>query len=285
MGYKIFLPILKDKDKTTHDTIVTILSQEFPLSLKQIYYIAQTQYNNMTTYQAFHKSAKQLVENNIIIKINNKYELNIDWIKDIEDFAHKIRNTYTNSDGDLIKEIDDVKVEGPITELTFNNLGDLDKYFVILNKNYLSQLDIDEFVCGELRHTWWPILNSREEYDNVKNYKNYSNTRYICKGNSEIDYWVSNYYNKIGVLNKYDVDCAKHYDMWIYGDNIVQTILPNELNQKIDKYFVEPKSFTEFDTEGFLKEVFDTPFKVKVIINKNPFMAEHLKKQILLYFE
>jgi len=87
------------------------------------------------------------------------------------------------------------------------------------------------------------------------------------------------------VKNKLGIDCAQHYDMWIYGDNIVQTILPLELNKIIDNYFEKPKSFSEFETEKFLKEVFDSKFNVKVIINKNLFLAEHLKKQINSYFK
>jgi len=161
----------------------------------------------------------------------------------------------------------------------------LDEYFEILNKNYLSQISENDDVVGEVRHLWWPLVNPVGEYKNTQKITNYTNIKYISCGNSIIDKWVSDYYKHMGVKNIIGINCAEFFDLWIYGNYLVQTILPKELITKIDEYFNKPATFSEFDTSQFLKDVFEYKCNIKLIITFNPLFAKHLKDKILTYFK
>jgi len=86
------------KDKSTKDTIIEILSSEWPLSLNKIYNRTKKKYGISVTYQATHKAVNELVAGGALKKENREYQLSVDWINKIERFGKKLREDYLKKD-------------------------------------------------------------------------------------------------------------------------------------------------------------------------------------------
>lgn len=84
----------KIKKRTVRETIISILSKEFPLNIKKIYSKIKKEYNLGVTYQAVFKIMKEMQEDNILEKSDKEYKLNINWIKDLENELEIIKKNY-----------------------------------------------------------------------------------------------------------------------------------------------------------------------------------------------
>jgi len=80
MPYSYIMPIINKTNMATSDIIISILSQDYPMTTKKIYNIARKQYSSNITYQAFYKVILSMVEKKALIKKGFEYEINISWI-------------------------------------------------------------------------------------------------------------------------------------------------------------------------------------------------------------
>ncbi len=77
------------------DAIVNVLGNEWPLSLKEIYFAVVRDYSLSVSQQAVHKALKKLVENKVLAKHERKYCLNLKWIREIKQFGTNLEEAYT----------------------------------------------------------------------------------------------------------------------------------------------------------------------------------------------
>jgi hypothetical protein len=78
MVLSILVPELNVKPSTTKDAVISILTIEWPLSLRSIFYKIKKQYGYDSTYQAVYKAVKELVEARVLAAKEKQYEINID---------------------------------------------------------------------------------------------------------------------------------------------------------------------------------------------------------------
>lgn len=82
------------KKRGTREAIISILSREFPLSIKKIYNQVKKEYHSELTYQAVFKLVKEMMQDNILEKSDKEYKLNINWIKQLENEIGVIKKNY-----------------------------------------------------------------------------------------------------------------------------------------------------------------------------------------------
>src|SRR3989338_2017337 len=147
------IPQLNNKQNTTKDAIISILSQEWPLSTKEIYSRTQRELSLNVSYQAIHKTIKQLEENGIISKAGLKYELNRDWISNIKKFSTNLEKLY-NKEG-MIYDIDP-DFKGAI-KMQFTDLSVLAVFCAETTANKVLVGNGENIVVGWFRHFYWPL--------------------------------------------------------------------------------------------------------------------------------
>ena len=104
----MFNPIDYEKNlnkKSTKDLIIDILSYSWPLTTRKIYNLIKRK-GLSVTYQAVHKSIKELLDQGIVIKQNKEYQLNIEWIKKRHEFIEKLKYAYIDRKYNLLKSIE-----------------------------------------------------------------------------------------------------------------------------------------------------------------------------------
>ena len=91
MPISVDIPTL-GKPKTVKDAVISVLTNEWPLSSKQIY-IKVRKMNLDVSYQAVHKVLKEFVSEGITEKRGNRYKIEINWIGKIKDFGNKLEKS------------------------------------------------------------------------------------------------------------------------------------------------------------------------------------------------
>jgi len=76
------------------DAIVSTLSSQWPLSLKEIYFAVARRHSLSVSQQAVHKSLKQVVEARVLTKNERRYSLNIEWIREVKTFGASLEKAY-----------------------------------------------------------------------------------------------------------------------------------------------------------------------------------------------
>lgn len=93
METTILLPSRHDK-KTIAELSIFILSHEWPLPLKTIQRKLQKEHGKQASFQATHKALNNLIMKQILVKQNLQYELNSEWLKQLEKFSAETRIAY-----------------------------------------------------------------------------------------------------------------------------------------------------------------------------------------------
>lgn len=99
----------KTKKRNVRESIISVLSKQYPLTIRKIYQFIKKEHKLEVTYQAVFKVVKEMLCDNILQRTDSRmeYQLNIEWIKQLEDELKFIRNNYNSKDKDKGKETQD----------------------------------------------------------------------------------------------------------------------------------------------------------------------------------
>jgi repressor of nif and glnA expression len=138
MPLELVIPRLSEKDKNTKDLILEILCKEWPLTAKSIYGRVK-KCGVDVTYQAVHKTIRNLAEHEVITKTSKGYQLNEEWIKNMHDFSEKLKKSYREHEVTEYSKF-------PQT-VTFETQIDMGKFLLdLLEKNILG--DFKDICCN-----------------------------------------------------------------------------------------------------------------------------------------
>ncbi len=94
MAISLVLPEFGAKGLTTKDTVLSILSVEWPLASNRIHRLVVKKLDRAVSYQAVHKVLKQMVENKVLEKRGKGYLIDVHWLNHLESFVKEIRELY-----------------------------------------------------------------------------------------------------------------------------------------------------------------------------------------------
>ncbi|MFA5856304.1 MAG: hypothetical protein WC867_03035 [Candidatus Pacearchaeota archaeon] len=277
MSFNIIVPEVSDKPNSTKDMIITLLTYEWPLTLKQIYNRIKKQYTYSSTYQSVYKAVKELCEKKSLIEKDKKYEINIDWIKKLQSFTDIVEtNYYAKEKIHSIAGLKESKSNQDITIINFETIFDAEKYLYYFMKTELFKTKNQE-ICYQVNHEWKPIFYLRAEHNYYlrlleKGHKIY----FVSSGNSYLEGLSKKFYDAIGVNFKID-EFNQVQDSIAFNDIFIQVFIPNELKKEM-KLNLKNKDVLK------LLKTLNTSSSIKMIINKDSHLAEEFKKQIISKF-
>lgn len=263
--------------KTTKGQVVQTLSESWPLNAKEIYSKIKRKFGADCSYQAVHKVIVQMHEKRILKKNEGKYELNIEWFKDVKKFSEKIEDAYKLEKKSMI--------DGSAT-MSFENLFDFLKTMLHLFSSDVLIGDGPNFGAGIMKHVWWPLNFSAEDFEKFKYMGGEHDSYIICSSNTVVDKWLKEYYLKTGFDGvALGVDYNVENDMAVVGDYITTIYMDEELKKIIHEVYSNAKDMSDVIQNDFLEELFNKKTQIHVIINKNPVVAKQLREKVLSYFK
>lgn len=279
MVLSIIIPELNNKPGNTKDAIISILTIEWPLSLKGIYYKIKKRYGYGCTYQAVFKAVKELLEGKILVEKDKKYEINTEWIKRVQSFTDIVEtNYYAKERIRNISGINDSSQKEDIAVLNFDTIFDAEKYLYYFMKSELLKTNNDD-VCYQTNLEWRPIYYLRAEYNYYNRLKKRSHKFYfVCSGKSEIEQMCEKFYKSIGVNYRFTKEKFSS-DVLVFGEYFISIFIPEELKARI-RILLDRK-----DIMKLLREAMDSKSSIRVVVTRDSALAEELKKKIVKDFK
>ena len=80
--------------RTVGECIISILGREWPLPLNVLHYKITKEHGKNISFQATHKALHRLVDQNTLVRNGRQYQLNIEWLKQIETTVQQTKRAY-----------------------------------------------------------------------------------------------------------------------------------------------------------------------------------------------
>lgn len=267
--------------KTVKSSVIEALLEKSKLTKMELFREIKRLGSNVT-FHAVNKSVNELVELKVLKKYNNQYGVNSEWINQLHDFTEKARVKFLDENGSLLYGIKDLKREGSITTVTFDNIYDMDRYSKKLHEHYYSKLEKNEIVCLVYDHHWWHILYPQQDYEIVE-----TNKKFFCIGTNDtpLDLAGANFKKSLGMNVIIKKEGLQFRNTSVYSNVLIQSIVSKNIKEAMDKFFIKTKTLQDLtSSKKFVEEILKKKGKVIVIINENADLAEEIRGQILEYF-
>lgn len=286
MAFNIILPSIKKK-ATAKDCIIYLLGYDWPLTAKKLYASIKKSFGLSITYQAVYKAIQELVQEGVVEKKENSYQINLKWLKELHSYTEIVQTNYfTKNRLKLIEGIKEARAEGNISLLTFETLFDVEKYLYYLQKHYILNSKEKDAICVHHNHEWRPLFYLRAEYNWVRKVKQLGNKTYVlCASKTALDKWCAGFYKRIGCNIKLGVNCANLCELMVFGDYVIQVYLPKAIKDGFSKNFNNIKNIEELELTKLFSDIFERKAEIQVIVNKDKKLAEQIKENTLAYFK
>jgi hypothetical protein len=266
MSFELIIPDIEKKG-SCKDFIISVLINNWPLTLKEIFNGVKKKYKFGGTYQSVFKAVNELLKKHVLVKKGNKYEINISWIKKLQSFTDIVETNYYAE-----KKTEDFgsKKGEDIVILNFSCVFDAEKYLYYFVKNELKKLKNEE-VFYELDNLWKVLFYYRAEFNYYTKLMKLGHKFYfLFCGESEIEKKAASFYKKIGVnIRKKKGESST--DIIIFGDYYIQIFIPENVKKKIINFL---NNGLDYELLKILDEKNDA---VKLIVHKDKNLTNGLK--------
>ena len=258
--------------KNTKTAIIELLSKEWPLSMKQIHSLIKKKYCLELTYQAVHKAIKELLSQKTINKEDNKYMINIDWIRGIKDFCSELESSYLN------KLLDK---DNNYSTFSVNCLWDL--YLFVL-KSFTELFDPkNKTICCHSEYVWISPIGTEKEWNTLKLFLKDKQMLVLIHSNTQLDNVLKKSWESTGMKYKLGIDTETSklmMDMFIIGNNIIQIHYPQEFVDLTKTLYQNTTSINDLnmqDIQNFFYKKY--PDGIHILIHKNEIIADRIRKR------
>ncbi len=257
--------------------ILSVLTREWPLSAKEIYFRIRQNNGNSITYQGIHKAVMQLTSEGVLSKANSKYALNSEWITKVRKFGEEMESAFSGRRCVHLKEIG----EKSSIQLVFNSL--LDFFYWMVNELAESNAASPEGIYSVASHPW-PITHlSKPQFLKLKETISSCEHYFAFRGNSQLDKALSAIWRKVGCKVRLNAKCDRNCDTLAYRDYVIQLFIPKEMKRDLGRAF--GSHLTISSVSCLYDSYFKTSEPVNVLISRNPILSEQLKEEVLQAFK
>ena len=119
MSLEISLPF--GKKNNVKNLVFTILVNEYPLKIIELTNFIKKRYGKSVTFQAVRKAILELVRDEVLIKKDNEFQINKNWVKDAKETIDKLYSELNEDKNNTktLKKFD--SIEGRVSVFTFNS--------------------------------------------------------------------------------------------------------------------------------------------------------------------
>ncbi len=251
------------KPKSTKVKIVSILSEEWPLTAKEIY--SRIGKQGSITYQAVFKEVKHLLEEGILEEKEKKYSISKNWVD--SEFT-QISNLRMALKG----------IDLPATTLHFNSLFEVDK-FLFGAAESISDPGQKKDLFMFWHHFWIPLFLSRKEYSSAKETILKFKSHPVTPANTPLDRWCAEFWTKHGSNIHTFVKGNNFCDVAVVDDIVLSVYYPESIRKELDDFFNSVESISDMKY-GKLIKIFEKKVDIPVTVIIDQKIADILKAKI-----
>jgi len=264
--------ILSAKPENPKEMVIQSLLNKSPLTAKEIFNECSKQFNYNSSYQAMHKTIKEMESESIIAKENSKYSISIAWVKDKKKIFSELETQIQGKS----KSEKEIKV---INCKTYHEFG---RTLLELFANEVDQ-NISNDACSFQNHLWWIFTLQKDEYYWFKKL-GITKCLMACKGNSLVDKFTATAYRTIGHIVKLNVDYESNCDIVVSDDRVYQIYFPDQTKEMMKKATTEIKNSIDAFIKEYPEQMFQEKGTIKIVILKDRELADQFRKDIKKFF-
>ncbi|MFH1328215.1 MAG: hypothetical protein ABIH76_05155 [Candidatus Bathyarchaeota archaeon] len=273
--------------KTLPDLILIILAREYPLTVAQITKVVKKEFGIKVTYQAVRKSLFTLEDRRILDRDSGVFSVKKEYILGQKRLLDQMLGNYFTAEN-MGKLPLYSKGNEPYTTYNFETLLQTDKFWgeMVLDWAYnLKEGDDRRFVFHG-PHCWYVFGHLGTEYDFLNLLKAHGVTSYyLVESKTTLDEWTKQFYKDNGVMYKINKKAKEpmRTAVGIFGEYIMQFSYPDELFDKIEKFYSSTRSIRSLDMTK-IAETLKKKTSIEFIVNRNKIIADKLKEEIVSKF-
>ena len=280
------VPLFDKKHSSTRDKIISILAQQPNLSTKKINNILKKQYAVHITYQAVHKTLKQMVDQGVLEFDGKHYSVSGPWIEQLERFISQIKRK--PEDGTRHNRVSDM-----LETIELNNLHEIESLFFRFRDEYFSNIDKypkkDRISCFHAPHMYAVFIAPNKEYKFMEKLANHDAKHYtLVKGHTLVDKWIADFYNSKNqnYLVRAGANCSSISEVWIYPDRLVEVFFSEKFWMFFDNLYKSIREIEDIHSKTIVEKLYTLKNEpVKVVIHKDPSIIRLAKEETLSQFE
>ena len=260
------------------EKVIQLLSESPSLSTKQIHYRLQRHYSIQQSYQATHKTLKQLILNGTLIKKDQKYSINPAWVEKFKMNAEQLAERVKSG----VKEINFKEImENESVQLSCNGILDagwflVDKIMTAPNPNKKPCLALWRFCYSLVGLEEKHLTGLKEDFKKNKWHA-------FIEENNKVDQMFGKTLLSYGLEEiKYGVKCATPLsDKMIIGDYIAEITYPSTFRKLWAIQNRLPKRIVDFNLGNHFINMRELQPKIEITITRNSQLAEEYRKEYL----
>jgi hypothetical protein len=242
-------------------------------------------YEHLTKKQKIALSLPQLyriitrmIDSQIIIKVHGKLTLNLMWISYIEFIAGRAKRIIQHNDEFPL-------MEGEKKMYQAGSMFDLEaiwNHILVSLYRLLQEKEIYKYYS----HAWWQIGRNAEEINFYKQLKERGiQSHWVFGADSFLDRKGAAHINQVfdSVLTKEPPFPKDGYNMNVYGEYIVECILPEKISKRLSYFFEHVRTEKAFDEDLFI-DIFSMNAPCKITVWRNKKQANILRQKLAAHF-
>lgn len=266
----------------THSAIIEIVTNRPGISVNELFSVLKEQYNSDVSIQTLYRTVAQLVDAQVIFRNNGGIKLNLNWLNHIIRLVETAKENYIWNKEELI---DFPKKNGEIVYFRAGSLFGLDSVWDHLVLR-LSQITDQKEWFEYSAHEYHTLAIPAEESNFYQTLAENGIDHHILIGNTTFldEYGVKLIDASCPVLLSDDVPFPREgYLVLICGDYIIESIMPEALNNHFKLFYESVNAIEDFDSELF-NNIFRMKAEVKLSMRKSSQEAEGLRAKLRPYF-
>ena len=281
MSLQISLPL--GNKEGVKNLVFTLLTREYPLKLIELTNFIRKRYGKAVTFQAVRKAVLELVEEGVLLKEENAFLINKEWILKVKQTLDALYEQTTQQKNKPLR-FDAIGEE--VSVFMFDSLGKMMKFWEDLIDDWFKKLVKQGMTLNVWQgmHPWEGLLYPDREREVMEQLQKKGVKSYVlCTSNTLLDRSVIRFYKSIGILSGIASSSSsfdKEYYVGTYGDLVVQTRYPQELVQELDAFFKKVKNLEHLNLKH-LSDIVNKKREMKLSVTKNASMAKQMNHSIM----
>ena len=270
------IPFFIEKNSSTRDKIISVLAENPGISTKKICAILKKQYALNVTYQAVHKTLKQMVEQRIITFSQKKYVLDERWINNLKLFLLKITNKNNLSNKIQIDYNSILNFESlETTTFVLNTRQEFDDfYFKIREKliDKLEELPVEKRkIFHHIGNLYISLTYPTKEHNLLIKLRDVKGQGYFfCNGVGPVNKWATRLYehSPIKIFLGQSFDSSKL--VFIYPHMMIEAYYSQNNLKVFDELYDKKWGIEQIDMSTIIDKLYSVNDPIKIVITKDP---------------
>lgn len=260
------------------EKIIQLLSGRHGLSAKQVYNRLKREFGVSVSYQAIHKTLKQMLEEKILAKKEKNYSINPEWVENFRKNAENLAEMVRNKTAELALE--NLEENGS-TSISLKGIPQAGWFLI---DKVLNGPNPEKKPCLALWRFCYSLVGLESKHlERLKDGLNKNRWIALVEENNSVDRMFGETLKMYGFEEiRFGVKCAsKLSDKMIIADYVIEITYPSTFRKLWELQNKLPKKIAEFDLSKHFLLMREIQPQIEITITRNARLAQEYRNEYI----